>query len=202
MSGCSCTLRGRVGRLALVSGPTSTDTETVKLNRDLLLLSCFGVLLILLDQGIKWVAELLPSWPIIDATRSGSTLFSGADPDTLWATPIALIASAALIALAYGLHQSDHLRWWPVALVGAGAVGTLIDLVAFGSLRTWLIVGPTRWSVAMLCVLAALPSLASATVHFLRSPTAGPVAAQAEARPGLSLDVVRSHSIPPVNDAR
>lgn len=182
-----------------MSAPTSADTGNVTFDRDLVLIGCVGVFVVLVDQGTKWLAELLPSWPMIDATRSGSELFSGADPATLWATPVALVASAAVMALAFGLHQSAHLRWWPVALLAAGAVGTLIDLVAYGSMRTWLIVGPTRWNVAMLCMLAALPSLARATVGAVRSARDGASATAADDDPVV--DRLQTTRLPSTDDA-
>lgn len=158
--------------LLLVFVPIVADTPSVDLQRDYIIIGCVGVAVAMLDQATKWLAELVPSWPIVDATRSGAKLFNGADPDMLWATPIALVASAALLLLAFGLHQAERLSWPAVAIVGAGVAGTMIDLVAFGSMRTWFAVGPTRWSLSLLCLVVAAPFLVRGTVSILRPDSA------------------------------
>lgn len=165
------TLRAVVGcTFLLVFTPTAADTQDVKLQSDSVLIGSVCAALVMLDQLTKWLAELVPSWPIVDATRSRGQLFSGADPDMLWATPIALVASALVLMLAFGLHHAERLSWWAVGIVGAGVAGTVIDIIGFGSMRTWFAVGPTRWSLSLVCLIVAGPFLVSAMISLLRTP--------------------------------
>lgn len=125
--------------------------------------------LVAVDLGSKSLASGFPHAPFVDPVVNDELMLGLA----ALAGPLLIVASSLVVAVvasgARSLVAAGHLAWWVLPFGVAGFLGNVVDRLAFGHVRDWLMVGPTRWNVADLFLLIAIPMAVAAGIASVRS---------------------------------
>ena len=115
-----------------------------------------GVVSLVLDQLTKWWARGLPTdergygiavpvienfwdWRLSFNTGSAFGMFSSADGARVGLTLVGILAVAAMVWMLHKSRDEQTLLTWSLGLVVGGAIGNVIDRIAFGKVTDFVV---------------------------------------------------------------
>lgn len=119
-------------------------------------LALLAGLVLLVDLVTKWASGHLSSLRFVDPAENHELMlgFPVGNQTLAWALSIGVFGAG--FAAATRMVRRGGVAAWVLPVGAAGFLGNLLDRLALGYVRDWLVIGPTRWNVADVALLIAI----------------------------------------------